>query len=190
MMDAVSPIYAIGVDGGGTKTLAVIVDTQGNECGRGIAGSANHKGVGVTKAIGNIRSAIEAAASQAACSLPLQSAWFGLAGIDRPQDHDLLLPHLRPLAHHMRLTNDADLVLSGLPGAIGIALIAGTGSIALGRDLQGSSVRAGGWGYLIGDEGSGYDLGLRCLQAVAQAADGRGKATILVDLVLQQWHLD
>jgi N-acetylglucosamine kinase-like BadF-type ATPase len=190
MTNDVSPTYAIGIDGGGTKTLAVIVDAQGNERGRGIAGSANHESVGIAKAVQHLRSAIEEAARLADCSLPLQSAWFGLAGIDRPDDYTLLLPYLQPLAQHVHLTNDAELVLSGLPAAIGIALIAGTGSIALGRDARGVSTRAGGWGHLIGDEGSGYDLGRRCLQAVAQAADGRGQATTLVDLLLRQWKLD
>ena len=190
MIDNLSPSYAIGIDGGGTKTLAILVDAQGNEQGRGIAGSANHTGVGVEQAVLHIRSAIEDAARQAGCSLPLQSAWFGLAGIDHPGDYDLLLPHLQPLAQNMRLTNDAELVLSALPGAVGIALIAGTGSIALGRDAQGSSARAGGWGHLIGDEGSGYDLGRRCLQAVARATDGRGQATKLVELLLKRWKLD
>ena len=189
-MDNFSLPYAIGVDGGGTKTLAIIVDAQGNERGRGIAGSANHESVGIEKAVYHIRSAIEDAASHADYPLPLRSAWIGLAGIDRPHDYDLLLPRLQPLAQHIRLTNDADLVLSALPDAVGIALIAGTGSIALGRDARGSSVRAGGWGHLIGDEGSGYELGRRCLQVVARAADGRGQATILEKLLLKQWNLD
>ena len=189
-MDNFLPPYAVGVDGGGTKTLAIIVDAQGNERGRGIAGSANHESVGIEKAIYHIRSAIEDASHQAGCALPLQSAWFGLAGIDRPHDYDLLLPHLQPLAHHIRLTNDAELVLSGLSGGVGIALIAGTGSIALGRDAQGSSARAGGWGHILGDEGSGYELGRRCLQAIAKATDGRGQATALVELLLRQWKLD
>jgi glucosamine kinase len=189
-MGIFSPPYAVGVDGGGTKTLAIIVDDQGNERGRGIAGSANHESVGIEKAIYHIRHAIEDAARQADCSLPLPSAWFGLAGIDRPHDYDLLLPRLQPLAQHIRLTNDAELVLSALPGGVGIALIAGTGSIALGRDARGSSARAGGWGHILGDEGSGYDLGRRCLQAITKATDGRGQATSQIELLLRLWKLD
>lgn len=189
-MDDSSLSYAIGIDGGGTKTLAVIVDAQGNEQGRGIAGSANCKGVGVDMALSHIFSAIEEAMRQVPCSLPLQRSWFGLAGVDQPSDYALLLPLLQPLAQKVHLTNDAELVLSALPDTVGIALIAGTGSIALGRDALGTSARAGGWGYLIGDEGSGYDLGCRCLQAVARATDGRGRATLLVELLLREWSLD
>jgi len=182
--------FAVGVDGGGSKTLAVVVDGQGNERGRGIAGSSNHTGVGIEQAVQHIYSAVEEATRPAGCSLPLQCAWFGLAGIDRPDDYTLLLPYLQPLAQRVRLTNDAELALSGLPDGVGIALIAGTGSIALGHDAKGSNARAGGWGHIIGDEGSGYDLGRQCLQAVSRAVDGRGQATMLVELLLRHWKLD
>ena len=182
--------FAVGVDGGGSKTLAVVVDTRGNERGRSIAGSSNHTGVGIEQAVQHIYSAVEEAARLAGCCLPLQGAWFGLAGIDRPDDYMLLLPYLQQLAQRVRLTNDAELALSGLSDGVGIALIAGTGSIALGRDAKGTDARAGGWGHIIGDEGSGYDLGRQCLQAVSRAVDGRGQATMLVELLLRHWKLD
>ncbi len=182
--------FAVGVDGGGSKTLAVVVDESGNERGRAVAGSSNHTGVGVERAMQSIYGAVEEAARQAGCVLPLASAWFGLAGVDHRDDYDLLLPYLKPLARNVRLTNDAELVLSGLPGAVGIALIAGTGSIALGRDARGTMARSGGWGHIVGDEGSGYDLGRRCLQAVARATDGRGQATMLVEMLLKHWRLN
>jgi len=181
--------YAIGVDGGGSKTLAVVVDAQGNERGRGIAGSANYATVGIDQAVRQIHSAVEEAARAASCSLPLSAAWLGLAGIDRPGDNEILLPHLHSVAEFILLTNDAELVLSALDDAVGIALIAGTGSIALGRDAHGIVTRTGGWGYIIGDEGSGYDIGRRCLQAVSRAVDGRGQMTALVGLLLQHWNL-
>ena len=182
--------FAVGVDGGGSKTLAIVVDEWGNERGRVVVGSSNHTGVGIEQAVRSIYNAVEESARQAGCVLPLASAWFGLAGVDRRDDYDLLLPYLVPLARDIRLTNDAELVLSGLPGTVGIALIAGTGSIALGRDARGTMARSGGWGHIIGDEGSGYDLGRRCLQVVARATDGRGQATMLVDMLLKHWQLD
>jgi len=183
-------IYALGVDGGGSKTLAVVVDASGNECGRGLAGSSNYAAVGISQAMYAIRSALEEAVQMAGCTLPLQAAWLGLAGIDRSGDYDILFPHLQCIAKIVHLTNDAELVLSGLPEGVGIALIAGTGSIALGRDRHGTIVRAGGWGHIVGDEGSGYDLGRHCLQAVAKAADGRGQWTALVEHVLSHWDLN
>ena len=183
-------MYAVGIDGGGSKTLAVVVDASGKECGRGMAGSSNYAAIGISQAVRHIRSAVEEAVRVVGCALPLQAAWLGLAGIDRPGDSDVLLPYLQSLARIVLLTNDAELVLSGLRDTVGIALIAGTGSIALGRDKHGNVARAGGWGHIIGDEGSGYDLGRHCLQAVSRAVDGRGPATILVQSLLGYWKLD
>ncbi len=182
-------IYGLGIDGGGSKTRAVVVDTQGNECGRGLAGSANYNTVGVERAVEHIRRAVEEAVAMAGCLLPLRAAWLGLAGVDRPADRDILLPHLRFVAEFIRVTNDAELVLSALEERSGVALIAGTGSIALGQDGCGRIERIGGWGHILGDEGSGYDIGRRTLQAAVRAADGRGPETKLLELVLRHWEL-
>lgn len=181
--------YAAGVDGGGSKTLAVVVDAQGQERGRGLANSANYNTVGLEQAISNIRGAIEQAALAAGCSLPLRAVWLGLAGVDRVRDHALFSPRLQSLAATIHLTNDAELVLSALDHAVGVALIAGTGSIALGRGARGKVTRAGGWGYILGDEGSGYEIGRRSLQAAVRAFDGRDSATSLLPLILSHWQL-
>jgi N-acetylglucosamine kinase-like BadF-type ATPase len=185
--------YYIGIDGGGSKTLAIIVDAQGNECGRGQAGSSNHTGVGLERAVSNIYHAVKQASltlqEQANPSVHFHKAWLGLAGVDRPEDYTMLMAHLAPLADSVHLTNDAELLLSALENTVGIALIAGTGSIALGRNAQGQTARAGGWGHILGDEGSGYDIGLQCLKAVAHAADGRGQQTLLREQVLEEWQL-
>lgn len=178
-----------GIDGGGSKTLAVVVDADGQERGRGTAGSSNYATVGVDRAISEIRASLVGAARAAGDEVPVAAAWIGLAGVDRPADQTALLPHLRQIAGRVHLTNDADLVLTALPGAVGIAAIAGTGSIMLGRDTQGRTARVGGWGHVIGDEGSGYELGRLALRAASRAADGRGPATTLLDSIMQFWHL-
>ncbi len=178
-----------GVDGGGSKTLAVVVDAQGAERGRATAGSSNYSSVGLDRAIGAIGAALSEAAGLAGAALPLCAAWFGLAGVDRPADRAALLPRLSGPAGALRLTNDAELALTGLPGALGVAVIAGTGSIAVGRNAEGRRARAGGWGHLFGDEGSGYELGRLALQAAARAADGRGPATTLLGAILRHWSL-
>jgi N-acetylglucosamine kinase-like BadF-type ATPase len=88
------------------------------------------------------------------------------------------------------MATDAQLVLAaGTPKGWGIALISGTGSLAYGEAPDGRSARAGGWGYLLGDEGSGYAIGLAALRAVARAADGRGPQTALTSSVLAHWGL-
>jgi N-acetylglucosamine kinase-like BadF-type ATPase len=78
---------------------------------------------------------------------------------------------------------------AGTPQGWGVALICGTGSIAWARDASGRQARAGGWGYLLGDEGGGFDIGLTALRAILHAADGRGPQTILTDAILDRWAL-
>src|SRR5215475_6372546 len=128
----------LGIDGGGSKTVAVIVDADGNLLGQARAGSANHHAVGLTSAVANIHRAGRDAAERAGCSLPVSAGWIGTAGLDSSSDYDLLVSHLYPLAARIRLTNDAELVLSVLDHAVGVALIAGTGAIAFGRDHTGN----------------------------------------------------
>lgn len=183
------PRFALGVDGGGSKTLAVIVNEQGEEVGRGLAEGANHNAVGLDTAVQHISTAIEQATRMAHCQLPLRAAWFGLAGVDRQTDFDLFQPLLSTFAKHVRLTNDAELLLAGLENAVGVALVAGTGSIALGCDAAGHKARAGGWGHILGDEGSGYAIAQQALQAAVRAADGRGPQTVLLERILQYWNL-
>lgn len=182
-------VWYLGVDGGGSKTRAVVVDAMGAERGRGEAGSSNHQAVGLDAAIAELRRATETAAETAGCRLPAEAAWLGLAGLDSASDFAALLPRTRSFAANVRLTNDAELVLSGVEGQAGVALIAGTGAIALGRDGDGEIVRASGWGHVLGDEGSGYDLGRAGLQAALRAVDGRGRPTTLLGAILAEWDL-
>lgn len=189
MSDAETPPLFLGVDGGGSKTLAVIVDEAGYERGRGVAGSSNHEVVGLERAVGAIRDAVGKASAVAHTHLPVTAAWVGLAGIDQPRDIELLAPAVRSFAGRVRISNDAELVLSGLPHQVGVAVISGTGSIALGHDAQGTLARVGGWGHVLGDEGSGFGIGREALQCAVRAADGRGPATALLDTILGHWQL-
>jgi N-acetylglucosamine kinase-like BadF-type ATPase len=179
----------LAVDGGGSKTHAVVVDSQGAVRGRGTAGSSNLRAIGVEQALAQLRLAIGAAlpASDARCDV--DAAWFGLAGVHGADGAKLLAPHLRSVAREVAITNDAEFALAGLDSGPGVALIAGTGSIALGRDASGRMIQVGGWGHLLGDEGSAYDIGRRAAQAAARAADGRGPTTALLQLVLERWGL-
>jgi N-acetylglucosamine kinase-like BadF-type ATPase len=89
----------------------------------------------------------------------------------------------------IRFTNDAELALGALPESCGVAIVSGTGSIAFGRNAAGTRVRAGGWGQVIGDEGSGYDLARRMFAAYAAEVDGRGPATSLTRRLTEHWSL-
>jgi glucosamine kinase len=187
--DMESARFYLGVDGGGTKTRAVVVDARGVERGSALSGSANAHRLGVESAIEQIAAAAEEAARLACARLPFAAAWLGLAGLDAPADFAALAPRLAALASVVHLVNDAELLLSALPKQVGVALIAGTGSIAVGRNGAGAATRVGGWGHTLGDEGSGYDIGRSALIAAARAADGRGEPTKLLQRILANWGL-
>jgi N-acetylglucosamine kinase-like BadF-type ATPase len=115
------------------------------------------------------------------------AACLGLAGAGRPEDQ----APVRDWAERVRLagvvevTADTPLLLAaGTPQGWGLALVAGTGSMAFARAADGRTARAGGWGHLLGDEGSGYALAVAGLRAVARAADGRGPGTALAERLL------
>jgi N-acetylglucosamine kinase-like BadF-type ATPase len=182
----------IGVDGGGSKTGAVVVDEQGREIGRGIAGASNYQSIGLEAALANVKTAIQAALTAAQFSGLPDFALIGVAGIDRPQDQSRwqqALDQGAPLARQVELIGDFELILYTLPEQTGLGLICGTGSIAFGRDGRGKRTRSGGWGYFFGDEGSGLWFGREALQAAVKASDGRGPKTSLLDLILQEWQL-
>lgn len=181
----------IGVDGGGSKTVAWLDQCsrgQSNDpLGRGEAGPSNPGVAGTRQTLAMLDQAIDAAFTDA--GVPpgrVAAACLAISGTERSAHRAAILQWAddRSLATHVQLTHDADAVLASGPRPWGVALIAGTGSFAFARDLQGLTVRVGGWGYLFGDEGSGHALGVAALRAVAQAADGRGPATSLLPHVL------
>jgi N-acetylmuramic acid 6-phosphate etherase len=185
--------FVLGVDGGGSKTLALLADDRQHVLGRGTGSSSNYQAVGAGAALSALDEAIGAACASAGVPLSAVGALcIGMAGVDRPEDHALLrdwaarrLPGI-PL----RVVTDAQLVLAaGTPDDWGIALICGTGSIAYGEDASGHRARAGGWGYLLGDEGSGHAVGQAGLRAVMRAFDGRGPRTALTQMILAHWDL-
>ncbi len=178
-----------GVDGGGTKTTVVLVDEAGIECARVEAATSNAAVVGHGAAGTVLRAAIEKARRQVGGDVTIASAWFGLSGGDRPEDHIRLRPFVEHLAPAIRMTNDAELILGALPDSVGLALVSGTGSIAFGRNAAGERVRSGGWGQIIGDEGSGYDLARRMFDAFAREVDGRGPATSLTTRLIEHLSL-
>lgn len=187
--------YLIGVDGGGSKTIALIAGRDGTILGRGSGGSSNYRAVGIERTCDSLEQALRGAFADAGLEPDgslVEMACFGLAGVDRPGDSAPLLAWAEEAWPGMRveIVNDARLGLAaGTPQGWGLGVICGTGSIVYGRDPQGQMARAGGWGYLLGDEGSGYDIGLTALRSVARAADGRGPQTMLSELILAQWSL-
>src|SRR6266511_317890 len=182
--------YILGVDGGGTKTLALLGDLDSNVLARGVSGASNYNAVGFDAAC----SALESAIYMARKDYPgeLSALCLGLAGAGRKED----IERFQNWAVHkfpktaVKVVSDAEILLMvGAPSGPALALICGTGSIVYDRTVTGELIRAGGWGYLFGDEGSGYAIGIAALRAVLQAYDGRGPETLLSELVLERFGL-
>ena len=167
----------LGMDGGGTYTTTWIAEADGDVLGRGHSGPSNIKAVGANAARNSLDLSILAAFQDAGLELsPVEVSCLGLAGFDRPADKAWLEAWASESAWAKRLVlvNDGDLVVAaGTPEGWGVGVIAGTGSIAVGRDRDGHKSRAGGWGYILSDEGSAFAVAVAALRRVARYADGR-----------------
>jgi N-acetylglucosamine kinase-like BadF-type ATPase len=169
----------LGIDAGGSKTVCLAGDGAVLR-GRGEAGSANPSLVGLDA----FRAAIAEAAAQAVATANdgrPTAAWIGVAGSEVPAVRSQLQAAAREALgfDRVRIGHDGPLLLAAAGVETGIAVIAGTGSSVFGLAPDGTEVHVGGWGHLLGDEGSGYDIAVRALRAVTSAADGRGPATEL-----------
>ncbi len=185
--------HFLGVDGGGTQTTALVADEAGRVIGRGGAGSSNLHAAGEAAALSALDDAVQQACASAGIRpRDLRAACLGLAGAARPDDQERLnawaARALPGVALHL-VTDMALALAAGTPAGWGVAVIAGTGSSIVGRSPDGRTSRAGGWGWALGDEGSGFAIGLGALRAIARGADGRGPETALRDAVLSQWSL-
>ncbi len=183
-------MYVLGIDAGGTKTVCLLADQDGRIVGEGRGGGANLQSHGELEVEKVLHGVIDEAIGDRA--IAPSALCLGLAGMDREHDEDVVRSILRRLGFKTRalIVNDALVALvAGAADEPGIVLISGTGSIAYGVSPQGVAARAGGWGHVLGDEGSGYWIGRRALSAVMRAADGRGPATLLTPLVLRHFHV-
>jgi N-acetylglucosamine kinase-like BadF-type ATPase len=174
--------YFLGVDGGQSSTTALIGDETGRVLGVGRAGPSNHIGgpEGLGRFILAIRGSLRGASKQAGLnvdSLRFASACFGLSG--GPEDKESILATILA-SDRILVTDDARIALTGATaGEPGVVVIAGTGSIAFGRNSGGRTARAGGWGYLFGDEGGGFWIARQALRAALGWEEGWGVPTSL-----------
>lgn len=181
----------IGVDGGGTHARAVVVDENGRELARRIGPA----GLVDPRDPGNAAVVVAQLARDALLDAGVPSAaalCCGLAGAGRPHEREavriaLTLEHV---AERVIVVGDAEAAMAdAFPDGTGVLVVAGTGSIVWARAADGTAIRVGGWGQIIGDEGSGYDIGIAGLRAVAHAADGRAGPTRLTDAILSSARL-
>ena len=182
--------YFLGVDGGGTKTLAAICDADGRVLGSGLSGPSNIDDVGLEAATANIAQAVRVARAVANCDpQPFAGAFLGLAGVVSSRDRALVsgIAQRLELAEQAGVDHDCRIALAGgLSGRSGAVLIVGTGSSCYGVNDAGDSWRSGGWGSLISDEGSGYFLGREGLIAAVRSIDGRGPTSSLAAALLKR----
>jgi N-acetylglucosamine kinase-like BadF-type ATPase len=183
--------FVLGIDGGASSTVALLADARtGAPLGRAEAGPSNIQAVGVTAALKELNSAVSGAFRAAGLTrAKVAAAALGLAGVDRKEGLDVIRgwADLVDLTDSLNVANDATLLFAaGTPEGWGLAVIAGTGSIAFTLDARGKDARAGGWGYLLGDEGSAFRLGHLGLRAACRAADNVGEPTALLPTLLKK----
>jgi N-acetylglucosamine kinase-like BadF-type ATPase len=182
----------VGVDGGGTKTHAVITDVDHRVLGEGIAGPSNPLRVGIANAALAVREAIDRACEAAEVRRSdLVAAEIGLAGARRPELRARMHEALSNLGiADIEVVGDADIALYGATdGQPGVVVIAGTGSICCGINAARKEFCAGGWGPMVGDEGGGSWIARRALRAIAKASDGRGPKTSLTRDACDYFHV-
>ncbi len=183
-------MHVLGIDAGATKTVCLMADEHGRVL-------AEARGPGANLAVSDelrVEKVLHGVMEEASRGLEEAPAavCLGMAGVDRAEDERMARTIMRRLGYRSRVlvVNDALLALvAGVDRSPGVVIIAGTGAIVYGRNAENLAARAGGWGHLLDDEGSGYWIGLRALNAVMREADGRGPATDLTPRVLAHFRV-
>ena len=180
--------HVLGLDAGGTKTVCQLADAQANVISETRGGGANLQAVGELQ----VEKVLHEVMEEALGDRPIVPAaiCLGIAGVDRPDDALVVRAIMRRIGYKARVlvVNDALVALeAGAPNQPGVVIISGTGSISYGRNAKGEAARSGGWGYVLGDEGSGYWIGRAALRAVLREADERGPATRLTPMLLEHF---
>jgi glucosamine kinase len=183
-------MHVLGIDAGGTKTVCLLADDRGMIVSEGRGPGANLHVAGELGVEKVLHELMEQAIGDR--GITPAAICLGIAGVDRDAEEQTVRAIMRRIGQRSRVVvvNDALIALvAGAKDAPGIVIIAGTGSIAYGRSQNGDAARAGGWGHMLGDEGSGYWIGREALGAVMRAADGRGPATALSADVLAHFSI-
>ncbi len=183
--------HVLGIDAGGTKTRALLADASERILGSAQGGGANLKTHGELEVEKVLHKVVEEAEAQA--GVRPDAVALGIAGADRPKDQAVLRDMMRRIGFRSRVVVTSDARIAFVAGSrlrVGLALVCGTGSIAWGRNARGDVARAGGRGWHVGDEGSGFWIGERAIRAVLRAADGRGPETALGPALFGHFGVD
>jgi glucosamine kinase len=178
-------MHVLGIDAGGTKTLCLLADANGQIVAEARGPGANLHVAGEAGVEATLRDVITRTIGDR--DITPAAICIGIAGVDRDDEERAIRAIVHAICPGARIlvVNDALIALvAGAHDAPGIVIIAGTGSITYGRNRAGEAARAGGWGHMVGDEGSGYWIGREAVAAVMRASDGRGPATRLTAEIL------
>jgi N-acetylglucosamine kinase-like BadF-type ATPase len=183
-------MHVLGIDVGGTKTVCLLANGDGTILSEARESGANLQSVGELGLEKVLHSVMESAMTGQR-EMP-STICLGIAGVDRADDQKVVRGIMDRIGYKatVLIVNDALIALqAGIGDAPGIVIVSGTGSIAYGRNARGEAARAGGWGHVLGDEGSGYFIGRLALRAVVRHADGRGRDTSLTARLLRHFGL-
>jgi N-acetylglucosamine kinase-like BadF-type ATPase len=180
--------YVIGMDGGGTKTEVYITDREKNILLHFMGGAINYNGGSKAFIDSNLQTILQRIKDEGYPPEACSGICIGAAGTSNPIVNNQIKENVLRFGYEcpISILGDVETAFAGaLENKPGYILIAGTGSICYGRDVNGKVYRTGGFGHIIGDEGSGYAIARDILAAVARAQDGRGEPTLLTDMVYQ-----
>ncbi|MFA7228446.1 MAG: BadF/BadG/BcrA/BcrD ATPase family protein [Melioribacteraceae bacterium] len=188
--------HFIGIDGGGSKTRGILTDGAFNILASSEGGPSNPLSVGTQKSSLLLAGLIKKLFKVSGVA-KVDSAVIGLAGAGRREKADEIKRSLLKLTARnesrikkIEVTSDIKIFVEGaFSGKSGSVLIAGTGSVIISKNRGGKFFRAGGYGKILGDEGSGYSIGSKGLKAVAKNFDGRGDKTIMAELVEREFGI-
>ncbi len=183
----------IGIDGGATKTRGILTTEEGEVLATANGGSTNQFSNTMDVVKWNLQNIIEHLLTKSKHKVSnVRGICLGLAGVDKPADAKRIYQIVAEIMPRtdIEVANDSLIALyGGCLKPYGIIIISGTGSIAFGKNQTGEHFRSGGWGHILGDEGSGYAIGLACMRAVCRASDRRGQQTALTDHLLHHLNL-
>ena len=183
--------YYLGIDGGGTKTVAIVCDENGSLVSRYVGKSINYNSVGTDTARANLKEAVDGVLEGR--DIALSSAFIGMPALSSRADDSFTKEFCRGIIDCPKIVMESDVYIGleamNTDGAAAM-VVSGTGSMAVGRLEDGTVIFKGGWGYILGDEGSGYALALDAVKAAICGAEGSAKKTVLTEKVLEHFKVD
>ena len=182
--------YYLGIDGGGTKTTAIICDENAQLISRFVGESINYNSVGMETARKNLKATVDGVLPN---DVKLNAAFIGMSAISERADDEFTKKLCEGIIDCDKITMDSDVYI-GLEamrcdGAAAM-VISGTGSMAVGRLPDGEIIHTGGWGYILGDEGSGYAICIDALRAAICGYEGSAEKTLLTDAVKEHYQVN